>query len=185
MTVIGCKSFLFKCSQWRKSFVVWFFWFIKMWLSQSQRIHKQNNIQEKTPGRVLILQGSAYWDAWGNIKLLNLEIRGKYFNGLGLHSISAPESLGHVLVSTHSGLGQVFLLVSVVLTTTLLKSTALEHTIWNDPWLAKIPFDELNTEPRWGAEVYCSFRSPELQHAERLLWNFRLMTPKINRLPQL
>ncbi len=37
----------------------------------------------------------------------------------------------------------------------------------------------LNTEPRRGAEVYCSFRWPELQYAERLFWIFCPMTPKI------
>ncbi len=48
-------------------------------------------------------------------------------------------------------------------------------------WL-KIPCDSLNTEPRRGAEVWWSFRSPELQYAERLLWDF-LPDETKNKLP--
>ncbi len=42
-----------------------------------------------------------------------------------------------------------------------------------------------NTEPRRGAEVQFVFRQPELQHAERLLWDFCPMAPKRNCLAQL
>ncbi len=42
----------------------------------------------------------------------------------------------------------------------------------------------LNTERRRDAEVQCSFRPPELQNGERLLWDFSMMTPKINCLLQ-
>ncbi len=41
-------------------------------------------------------------------------------------------------------------------------------------WL-NIPCDGLSTELpelQRGAEVWCSFRPPELQNAERFLWNF-------------
>ncbi len=43
----------------------------------------------------------------------------------------------------------------------------------------------MSPEPRRGAEVYCSCRPPELQNAERLLWDFSTMTLKINCLPNL
>ncbi len=49
----------------------------------------------------------------------HLEIRGKFIYGLGFDSVSAPESLGLVSVSRHSGCGQVLVLISAVLTTTL------------------------------------------------------------------
>ncbi len=49
----------------------------------------------------------------------HLEIRGKFFEGLGFDSVSSCFGLGLVLVPAHFGLSQVFVSVSVVLTTTL------------------------------------------------------------------
>ncbi len=46
-------------------------------------------------------------------------------------------------------------------------------------------FQSVNIEARRDAEVWCPLRIPELQYAERLLWNFCPMTPKLNCLPQL
>ncbi len=57
--------------------------------------------------------------------------------------------------------------------------------LWNCLDWRKIPCNGLNTEPRRGAEVWCSFRPSELQNVDRLLWDFSAMMPKINCLPWL